>query len=76
MKFFGIYFDENDNVQLLLEGSEAIKGLSLLIIDLQSKPATEIAQTEAVRNNYLYIEFPKDKSNRQMSLYQTEHLNI
>lgn len=61
VKFFGICFDENDNIQLLLEESEIIDGLSQLIYDLQSTKATDIAQTEAVRNKYLYIEFPKDK---------------
>lgn len=61
MRKFGITFIDNDNIQLFLEEKEVIKGLCQLISDLQDKKATEIAQTEEVRDKYLQKFFPADK---------------
>jgi len=61
MRKFGISFIENDNIQLFLEESEVIKGICQLITDLQENKAAEIAQTEKLRDSYLYNVFPVDK---------------
>lgn len=58
--FFGIGFDEDNNIILFLEEREVIKALSQLVIDLMAKHSNEIAQTVEVRKNYLN-NFPSDK---------------
>lgn len=58
---FGISFIGDDKIRLFLEEKEIIKGLCQLIYDLQNMHATEIAQTEVLRENYLNNKFPVDK---------------
>lgn len=65
MLFFGIRFDDNNNILLNYEESEVIKGLSQLVIDLDNTVAAEIAQTEAVRQTYIDNFPPDTKLNRE-----------
>lgn len=60
MKIFGVSFDERNNILLIYEEPEVIKGLSQLVIDLDRTVASEIAQTDDVRQAYI-DSFPLDK---------------
>lgn len=60
MKMFGIKFDESNNIFLIYEEPEVIKGLSQLVVDLDGTVASEIAQTDDVRQTYI-ASFPIDK---------------
>lgn len=60
IKFFGIEFTSDEDIVLILHESEVIKALSQFIIDLSDKSASEIAQTESARYNYLHSIFPSE----------------